>query len=214
MTTTTTIMATTRSIAVIDPYIETPALINFNELVFKFPNFKFTYHAPSKFGFDSLNALSKIDGIIILGSYSHVHENLPWHKELLNFVIPLLENDTPVLGICFGHQLIAHYYGSELGFLTPDEFFYQEVRETNYQGKTLKLIYSQAQTISKLSDKFESLATSERSPFEIIRHKTFPFTGVQSHPEASLELVKKLGGDETVKECGMSLIEEFLNKNV
>lgn len=202
-------------IAVLDNFIETPALKNFNELVENYSKLRFTYHSPSLFGKETLSQLKKVDGIIIFGSKSHVFEKLSWHQDVLDFVIPKLESGTPTLGICFGHQLIASYYGCEVDYINQEEENFTEIRKLHLFEKNieLELSYAHVQCIKKLSNNFIHLGASSISHFDYIKHKTYPFTGIQAHPETSLEYLKSLTEDERLamrtKENGNKLIQEF-----
>lgn len=206
-----------KTIAVLDNYIETPALRNFNELVENYPEFRFTYHSPSQFGDLTLKALSKVDGIIIFGSKSHVFEKLSWHQEILDFVIPRLESGTPTLGICFGHQLMASYYGSVVDYINEKEENFTEIRKmTSIDNKEeITLCYAHSQCIKELSDNFTLLGSSNISTFDYLKHKNFPLTCIQAHPETSLEYLKTLTNDESLaiktKENGNKIIQDFLN---
>ena len=53
-------------------------------------------------------------GYVITGSRNSVYEELPWLPALVEFVRGEMAAGRPVVGICFGHQLIAHYFGGEV----------------------------------------------------------------------------------------------------
>lgn len=181
-----------KSIAFIDCFIETPAHNCFNQYV-NYSNLPCSYHMVSKYGFSSLKQLKKVDAFIILGSASHVSEKLDWHKELIDFIIPKLENMTPVLGICFGHQLLADHYGCEIDYIDQSKNIIQEIRDTKIsynelgfkEGEILSLAYSHAQVVTKVSSEMETFAFSSLSQFEALKHKKYPLWSFQAHPEAS-----------------------------
>ena len=55
------------------------------------------------------------DGILITGSPSSVWENQPWMKRTLPWLKNLCHTQsTPVLAVCFGHQILAHALGAEV----------------------------------------------------------------------------------------------------
>ena len=51
------------------------------------------------------------DGYLITGSRHSVYEDLSWIKELVNFIKHVLASRRKIIGVCFGHQLMAHYFG-------------------------------------------------------------------------------------------------------
>ena len=72
---------------------------------------------------------AKFEGVVITGSVLSVYNNIPWLRDLRNFVSEAISRKIPVLGICFGHQLIADMYGGavmgggrgkELGMIPVD----------------------------------------------------------------------------------------------
>ncbi len=54
---------------------------------------------------------SACDAYVITGSRHSVYEDLPWIGELAEFVGNAITTGQKIVGICFGHQLIAHYFG-------------------------------------------------------------------------------------------------------
>ena len=51
------------------------------------------------------------DCYVITGSRHSVYDDLPWIAGLAAFVQSALDAGRPVVGICFGHQLMAHFFG-------------------------------------------------------------------------------------------------------
>ena len=49
------------------------------------------------------------DGVIIMGSPAGVYDPLPWIAPLMDFI--RASTATPMVGICFGHQVMAHALG-------------------------------------------------------------------------------------------------------
>lgn len=186
-------------IAFIDCFIETPVHHCFNQFV-QDTQIAATYHMVSHYGLDSLEMVAeKTKAYIILGSASNVDHQLSWHKPLANFVDKKLSEGIPVLGICFGHQLMADFYGCKVDYLCANKTHFKEIREIKFQKdfsryrhqEVIKLAYAHEQAVIELNDQFEVLAGSERSPFEVIKHKSLPYISTQAHPEASFKFISE-----------------------
>ena len=55
-----------------------------------------------------------ISGAIISGSHSMVTDKAPWSERLAAWLREAVPKKLPILGICFGHQLLAHAFGGNV----------------------------------------------------------------------------------------------------
>lgn len=169
------------------------------------------------------------DLYIVLGSYSNVEDNLPWHAPLAEFLLKALQENKPVLGICFGHQLLCHYFGAEVK--NREGGSYYGVREITplssrwedlLPKKSFPLLASHGQEVTNLPDCLSTIATSQQCRVEAVEHKTLPFLGIQTHPEASWRFVETnihpqniFPDHETIELAqseGLKLIDRFIEK--
>lgn len=54
------------------------------------------------------------DAYVITGSRHSVYDPLPWIGSLVKFISQALDAGRKVVGVCFGHQLMAHYFGGRV----------------------------------------------------------------------------------------------------
>jgi len=63
---------------------------------------------------DALPDPAGLEGIVITGSPAGVYDDLPWLEPLRGFIRAAYAAKTPMLGICFGHQIMADALGGEV----------------------------------------------------------------------------------------------------
>lgn len=63
---------------------------------------------------DGVPAVIDCDAYLITGSRHSVYEDLPWIHDLVEFLREVISANKKILAICFGHQLMAHYFGGEV----------------------------------------------------------------------------------------------------
>jgi GMP synthase (glutamine-hydrolysing) len=143
-------------------------------------------------GYELLTAdvLISYSGVILTGGDVHVYEPTGLVAAALDEQILTLVA-TPILGICLGHQLIAHHWGATIEAL-PAPIDRHEVVEIVrddllFAGLAPRIGVRVAHddAVTTLPVPLVRLARSRFSEYEAIRHPTRLVYGLQFHPEAS-----------------------------
>ncbi len=103
----------------------------------------------------------------------------------------LLDLGTPVLGICYGMQLLAHLSGGEVRQAGEREYGRAdiEVLESDdlfhgfASGSRTPVWMSHGDRVDAATAEWEVLARSDNTPVAAFRHRARPLYGVQFHPE-------------------------------
>ena len=152
---------------------------------------------------------NSVKGIIFSGGPKSVHEkNSPKIDDYI------YELEIPILGICYGLQLIAKQFGGEIIPSKDREFGKTKIKLTKkspllenvlFPNKPVQVWMSHSDKISIIPDSFEKIASSDNCEFAVIQNQKKKLYGVQFHPE----VVHTIGGTKILKNfirniCGCS----------
>ena len=180
---------------IIDPAVVKPALESFNRIASIAP-YPVTYHLPALYGTTSLRMYNNnVRGVIVMGSAASVNDNNKWQQDISDIMIDASSKGIPVLGLCYGHQLIGHIYGGKVEPLWSGEKKQGErvvhVKKSEVWGESSSgpLLYSHQDGITKVPPGFEVIAESDLVSADAIASKTEPVWGFQTHLEATQAFV-------------------------
>ena len=128
------------------------------------------------------------DAVVLSGSPDMMSESktqAKFQKEM----DAALDSKAPILGVCFGHQLLAHAFGAEV--VKDGKHVLEMVRTTVLKDDPLfkelpmsmMLLESRYEVVKSLPDGFSLLAKSATSKIATMKHPSRPLYGVQFHPE-------------------------------
>lgn len=139
-------------------------------------------------------------GVILSGSPFSVYDENAFKTDLSR-----LRGHYPLLGICYGAQLMAHVYGGSVEPAPSREYGRALLTEVDERNPLFKGIAPGAQvwmshgdTITSLPKDFRIIASTDRVPVAAYQAEGEKLWGVQFHPEVFHST------------CGMQLLENFV----
>ena len=169
-----------------------------------------------------------IVGIILSGGPLNVYES-----NKFSFDKRILQLGVPVLGICFGHQILSKELGGKVRKTNHREFGLAEIRKISNSLLTKKFFdkknknkvwMSHADQVSKMPKNFRVIASSNNSKLAIIENHNKKFYGVQFHPEVThtnkgkvllknfLFLICKIKRNWSLKDQKLKIIKDIKNQ--
>ena len=138
--------------------------------------------------------IQSFDGVIISGSQSSVYDDRPWIQTLSRWVEGALSDGMPVLGVCWGHQLLAQVLGGtvkggsyELGYVQVE----QEDSDPIWDGipNPFTVFATHSDHVVALPPDATLLASNETG---VQAFRRGPAYAVQFHPEYDLRTAKAM----------------------
>jgi len=155
---------------------------------------------PSDTTAQELKNTPNLKGIILSGGAASVFD-----EDSPTCSTDILQLGIPILGICYGHQLIAHMLGGKVESGTAGEYGLTEIHVLN-PGKILsnnpdkaRVWMNHRDIVAKLPEGFMALASTEHSKIAAYANEDKKIYGVQYHPEV------------THTEYGMKIFQNFAN---
>jgi GMP synthase (glutamine-hydrolysing) len=148
---------------------------------------------------DALPAPSDVSAIVVTGSAAMVTDREPWSERTAAWLRAAVEHGTPVLGICYGHQLLAHAFGGTVennprgrNIGTVDVTLDAgAAHDPLFAGfpRVLHVPVSHRQSVTALPAQARLLAVTERDPNHafVLGERAW---GVQFHPEFDADIVR------------------------
>jgi len=130
-----------------------------------------------------------IQGIILSGGPLNVYQ-----KDKFNFDKKILKLGVPVLGICFGHQILSKELGGKVKKSNHREFGLAKLDKVSNSILTKNFFIkngkndvwmSHADQVSKMPKGFKIVASTKNSKLTIIEDIKNKFYGIQFHPEVT-----------------------------
>jgi GMP synthase (glutamine-hydrolysing) len=141
--------------------------------------------------------LGRLSGIVVTGSASSVLERAPWMDATAEVLRQAVAMSLPVLGICFGHQLLAYALGGQVGPNPRGREIgtvpIQVVAEDPVLGAlcSMRVQATHVDSVLELPMGSSVLAGSSLEPHAALRFAREAW-GVQFHPEFSPEMLRLL----------------------
>lgn len=157
------------------------------------------------------------DAWIISGSRHGVYENLPWMIRLKAFLQQAVSLSVPVVGICFGHQILAEAMGgvvqkSDKGWgLGMQEYTLQAGPDfTDRLPRDIRLHAIHQDQVVACPPGATVVASSAFCPYAILAYGNTA-VGIQAHPEFSRDFERDLLVLRRGKTLSEDLVQTALN---
>jgi len=160
---------------------------------FEWDSFKATKHQFPDF------SKVRYSHLLLTGSEASIVIRDKWAEEEAEVIQEAVERGIPVLGSCYGHQLLAYalFGSSSIRRSTQPEVGWipvQIIRESRILGKKRQAFSFSVHfdEVVNLNADFHVLVSTERCPVQAFQAKDRPIWGLQIHPEINIQNARTL----------------------
>lgn len=138
-------------------------------------------------------------GAIVTGSPAMVSERERWSEDTAEWLRRAVEAGQPVLGVCYGHQLLAHAFGGRVDYHPAGREVGTVAIERTVEGdgdalfgatpRRFRAHATHRQSVLELPPGATVLARSAHDAHHAVRYASTAW-GLQFHPEFSVEVMR------------------------
>jgi GMP synthase (glutamine-hydrolysing) len=135
------------------------------------------------------------DGVVVTGSRSSVYWDEPWIPPLVDYVAEAAEAGLPILGVCYGHQVLAEALGGRVAGMDSFEIGYNTVYRRGddelFDGisEEFTAFTTHGDTVVELPPTATLLAENE---YGVHAFRDGHCWGVQFHPEYDADTAREV----------------------
>lgn len=139
------------------------------------------------------------DGIVVTGSPAMVSDREPWSEATAAWLARAVEAGVPVLGVCYGHQLLAHALGGKVGYHPqgretgsyPVNLHESAQADPLFTGLpvSFQAQLTHRQSVLELPENAVLLASNDFEPHQAFRIGSCAW-GLQFHPEFTADIMR------------------------
>jgi len=143
-------------------------------------------HLPDHTGFD---------GVVVTGSRSSVYWDEAWIPQLVDYVAEVADAGVPILGVCYGHQVLAEALGGRVTGMDGFEIGYNTVRHRGDDElftdvpESFTVFTTHGDAVVDLPPGATLLAENEYGVHAFRKGHSW---GVQFHPEYDIETAREV----------------------
>jgi GMP synthase (glutamine-hydrolysing) len=133
------------------------------------------------------------DGVVVTGSRSSVYWDEAWIPPLVEYVAEAADDGVPILGVCYGHQVLAEALGGRVAGMDGFEIGYNGIRHSGedvlFDGidESFTAFTTHGDAVVELPPTATLLAENEHG---VHAFRDGHCWGVQFHPEYDLDTAR------------------------
>jgi len=152
-------------------------------------------------------AIASYDRLVMSGSRTSCLDHFPWVGKLENLVKAFVHAEKPVLGVCYGHQILARAMGGRdiVQKGAKSEFGWTEIDTTASSPlfanlpKRFHSYSSHFEEVSRLAPGFVHLGRSKDCAIQAVQLEGRRVFGIQFHPEKNLAEAEEIFKERRAK---------------